>query len=179
MLRIKVLALSAAIVFGASAFAHADLYQWKDKEGVIHITDDLEKVPEKYRDKMKVRKSPKGKAQAPATTAPPAAEPAQPPQQKAELYGDYPLEWWMQNFSRIKRDVKSLEDSVADKKQFMSLFESGRRLGQTYSSSDVETYNRYKSELPEDEQRLLQLKDELDELRRKATIAGVPKEIRE
>ena len=36
------------------AVAHADLYQWTDADGVIHIVDETSEVPEPYRAGMKV-----------------------------------------------------------------------------------------------------------------------------
>ncbi len=62
------------------------IYQWKDEKGNINFTDDISKVPEKYRDQVQERKSPKEAAPpAPAQTIkdtgsdrrqPPPAEPA-------------------------------------------------------------------------------------------------------
>ncbi len=33
-----------------------ELYQWVDEKGVVHFTDDLTKVPEKYRDQVQTKK---------------------------------------------------------------------------------------------------------------------------
>lgn len=41
----------------SSWMAHSqELYRWVDEKGVIHITDDLTKVPEKYRDQVQTKK---------------------------------------------------------------------------------------------------------------------------
>jgi Domain of unknown function (DUF4124) len=37
-----------------SAVVHADLYQWTDTNGVIHIVDDTVEVPDAYRNNLKV-----------------------------------------------------------------------------------------------------------------------------
>lgn len=33
--------------------APAQVYQWEDEEGTLHMTDDLKKIPEKYREGMR------------------------------------------------------------------------------------------------------------------------------
>lgn len=39
--------------------ARADLYQWKDEQGVTHVVDDASAIPEAYRDKVKTYSAPK------------------------------------------------------------------------------------------------------------------------
>jgi hypothetical protein len=120
--------------------AFAEIYHWTDEEGVLHITDDLGKVPEEYRSKAKVFET-RPAEEFPAVE--PAPPPAAPGLEVEELYDGQPLDWW-----------KEVEES------------------------DVETYQRYKKEIPEDEKRFEELDGELEELRRKARNAGVPKEVR-
>lgn len=170
----------AAALLMSAPMAFAELYEWKDRAGVVHLTDSIQNVPEEYRDGVKVhRETPKEKAetQEPAPTQPseePGAEPA-----PLDLYGDQPLEWWANAFTGKKAEINALESSMNSKKQFIGVFESGRRFGQVFEKSDVETYERYKQELAADEEKLSGLKEDLSELRRKATRAGVPREVRE
>lgn len=169
--------LLAITLFGAT-YAFADLYEWKDKEGIVHMTDDIGRVPEEYQDKVKVYKTKAAPAPSPAEKR--EAPPPAPAEEKAtELYGDQPLEWWQQTIKKKKEEVQAIEAAVASKRQYIEVYEGGRRFGQVYGMSDIDTYSRYKQELADDEARLQTLKDELDELRRKATIAGVPTDIRE
>lgn len=174
----KILRVIAILFFLASA-AYADLYQWKDREGVIHITDDLKKVPEAYRNKVKVFESTAKEKEREAE--PPPTVIIQPPQRDVgeEIYGDYTLDWWRQTFTKRKEELASVESSVTAKRQYIDIFESGRRTGQIFEPTEIETYNRYKSELPRDQERLVDLRTDLDELRRRATIAGVPREVRD
>lgn len=165
----------AALLFAASP-ALADLYQWTDQQGVIHITDSLDKVPPAYRGKVRVVKE-GVKEEGPsleATTPPPlTAEPG------AELYGDQTLEWWRQSFNRKRTDIDQLQTSINAKTEFMTLFESGRRVGQVYTPDQVARYNLYRGEMPEDLRRLSQLREEYEDLQRRATTVGVPREVRE
>jgi len=137
-----------ALLFAVSP-AFADLYQWTDQQGVVHITDSLEKVPQAYRGKVRVIKEG-------VKEAGPALE-----------------------TNRKTTDIDQLQSSINAKTEFMTLFESGRRVGQIYTPDQVARYNLYRSEMPEDLRRLSELREEYEELQRRATIAGVPREIRE
>ncbi|MBI5491951.1 MAG: DUF4124 domain-containing protein [Deltaproteobacteria bacterium] len=161
-------------IFSATA-ALADLYQWQDREGVIHITDSLEKVPDAYRDKVKVYESAPKEKKAETEAVAPAPL---PPERGVELYGDHTLEWWRQTFLRKTGEAQMLESNVTAKRQFIDIYERGRGFGQTFGMNEIETYSRYKKELPDDQDRLTTLKNELDDLRREARIAGVPRDIR-
>ncbi len=154
----------------------ANLYRWTDSDGVLHITDDLGKVPQERREGVKTFKS------TPAQE--PLAERAAPPpsvmkeRKGAELYGDHPVEWWLNTFRKKRRDIQSLEAGIQSKKQFISVFEGGRRFGQIYGEEDVKRYELSKAEVVDDASRLDGIKAELAELERKAAIYGVPEEIR-
>lgn len=168
--------LIALIVFSASP-AFAKLYQWKDSDGVVHITDRPENIPDRYRDRVQIIEE--------SAPPPPKEEKeiilrVEPPREgrAEELYGDHPLEWWRQTFTKRFEERRNIESGIAAKQQFIDVYEGGRRFGQIYASDDVETYTRYKKELPEDQERLSKLVDEIGELRRRAAIAGVPRDVR-
>lgn len=163
------------ILFLTTSAAYAQFYEWKDKDGVTHITDDLGKVPENLRPDVKIHKT----TPAVEDLTPPAAPVAPAGEAAQELYGDHTLEWWLNTFRKIREEKRSVESSIAAKEQYISIFEGGRRFGQTYSREDVERYENFKKEIPADRERVKEFQDELDELTRKATIAGVPKDIRE
>lgn len=38
--------------------SYGEMYKWVDEKGVVHFTDDLSKIPEKYRPDAEIRKSP-------------------------------------------------------------------------------------------------------------------------
>lgn len=165
----------ALVALCAPALAYADIYRWEDERGVLHFTDDIKKVPIRYRDKAAVQKTP---APSTDTSAPEGAGKVEEKRDSAdELYGDYTLQWWLETFRKKKNEVSQAVSLIETKKKFVQMFESGRRFGQTYEQADVEKYNLYKAELPADEQRLADLNDEVSELKRKAKILGVPREI--
>lgn len=167
--------LFAISVFSAPAIALADIYQWEDASGVMHFTDDVKKVPARYRDKMRVQKSaaPTSDAAAPESNA----KGAEKTGSDDELYGDYTLHWWLETFRKKKIEVSQASTLIGTKREFIQALERGRRFGQIYEQADVDKYNAYKAELPADEQRLKDLDEEVAELKRKAAILGVPREI--
>lgn len=171
-------ALVLAFTLSASP-ALADWYKWTDKEGVIHITDDIGKIPENERANAEVYiPSPPGelKGMSPGEAAP---APDFEKFKAGELYGGETLEWWKEKFKKLKEELGATESSYTSKKQYVEIFEGGTRFGQIYGEVELDTYKRYKEDLPGVKAKLDKLKRELDELRRRARLAGVPKVIRE
>ena len=183
MRTIKRTVCSAFVLFFIlfSSNAVADLYQWQDEKGDIHIVDDMLLVPARYRNKVKVLK------EKPAGEIPPSQQkldeedvPQQPPvEEEEELYGDRPLRWWQTEFNIRKERTLELEKAIAEQKRYISIFEKGRGIGQIYSREDIEMYENYKKGLPDNEAELNRLKTDIEELRNRARASGVPKEIRE
>ncbi len=160
--------------------ASAEIYKWTDDEGVIHATDDPSNVPAKYWEKEKVKKE----DVAPATS--PEIQPMQPVQpgpaigtEKKELYGDYPLDWWTEKFKGLRKDIADNQEKIEREKSFVSVFEGGLRYGKVFAKEEISQYESYKAEIIVLEEKIKKLKDDLDELQRKARVYGVPKDIRE
>ncbi len=172
--------LAAVFLFILFLPAHsvADLYRWTDDDGVLHITDDLGRVPEEERAAVKVFKSRPLEDAVLPEVRPPAREPAEDGRKRPVLYGDQTLVWWINTFRKKIGEVRDVESGIYAKKQFVEVFEGGRRFGQIYGEEELARYEKLSEEIPEDESRLEGLKDELSELRRKATIYGVPREAR-
>lgn len=158
--------------------AFAEIYKWTDDKGVVHVTDDPTKIPDKYWIERKVRKEE-------AKPAPLEIQPKQPAQptpakeEKPELYGDYPLDWWIYKFKGLRKDIEDNEKKLEERTNFVTTFEGGRRYGQIFTKDQVSLYERYKADIPVIEEKLRKLKEEIEELQRKATIYGIPREIRE
>lgn len=49
--------LAFVFLFGIPFLSAADIYRYTDIEGTVHLTDSLEKVPEKYRNSAKLTKT--------------------------------------------------------------------------------------------------------------------------
>lgn len=55
----RILVLFCCLFFSSLAIVRADLYQWTDTNGVIHVVDEAGQVPDAYREKMRVYQSTK------------------------------------------------------------------------------------------------------------------------
>lgn len=168
----KVAVFACVLLFTASAVC-AEIYQWTDKNGVVHMTNEPSKVPEEYRGQIKIFKPSKKES------PPEQGAVQQAPERGAgvELYGDEPLEWWKENFRKKREDLQAKDQGIAAKKDFIRMFEGGRRSGQIFETKDVDRYEAYKKELSADEAGASALKDEISELVRKAKINGVPRTV--
>ncbi len=58
-MKISVFLFSLFLLFGS--LAYGDVYKWVDEKGTLHFTDDLSKIPEKYRPEVETIKKPKEK----------------------------------------------------------------------------------------------------------------------
>lgn len=177
---LEVILIIAFVLILSPFSASAEIYKWTDDEGVVHATDDPSNVPAKYWEKEKVKKE----EVAPATS--PEIQPVQPGQpgpametEKKELYGDYPLDWWTEKFKGLRKDIADNQEKIEREKSFVSVFEGGLRYGKVFAKEEVSNYENYKKEIPVLEEKIKNLKDELEELQRKANIYGVPRNIRE
>ncbi len=126
MKRIMLFVLVAMITLPLIAGSQ-ETYQWVDEKGTVHFTDDVGKIPEKYQDQVKEKKTPKEPA--PARSPSPAPAPARspspsirPPQGKAppepsvekkDILGRGE-EWWRDQASEWKqRLIKAQKDYEA------------------------------------------------------------------
>lgn len=62
-------ALLAGAAAGAGTPAWAEIIKWKDDQGKVHFTNDISKIPKKYRDQDKMQKM-RGTASQPTSSAP-------------------------------------------------------------------------------------------------------------
>ncbi len=75
----RLLALTALILMVGSTPAMGELYEWEDEKGRIHWTDDLTRVPTRYRTDTIERTVPEGRIQLYEGAAKPAPEPEPSP----------------------------------------------------------------------------------------------------
>ena len=172
--------MTAFLLFVAAHPSFADigtLFQWTDKEGVVHVTDDLLNVPPEYKDQVKTFESTHVEEDFPDlpyrdTPSPPVGGGG------AELYGGKPLGWWQWTLDKKREEVEKVSTMTTQWKQYITVYEKGRRFGQFFTEDEVESYERYKKDLPDQEARLKKIKEGFEELLRKAKVAGVPKKVR-
>ncbi|BEH10010.1 MULTISPECIES: DUF4124 domain-containing protein [Geobacter] len=109
---IAVLSLPGAVL--------AETYQWTDDAGVVHFTDNLERIPSKYLKRVKELPSVRGETPSSPSMESPAApaevKPALKPQSPI-LYGGLDERGWRTRFSSLREELKVIEESLPKKRE--------------------------------------------------------------
>lgn len=157
----------------------AEIYKWVDDRGQTGYSDDLGKVPRKYRDRAVAAEK-----QEQAVEIVEKSEPEKPSRKGVPAKGDQPVgddrdkaksafdgksgEAWKQDFARQKHEVKSLEDQAIGIKERMTD-------GSKMSRGEYITLQNTQRDL---DVRIGKVKKKLDALNDAAENAGVPGEFR-
>ncbi|HET6421222.1 MAG TPA: DUF4124 domain-containing protein [Geobacteraceae bacterium] len=171
----KFLAWFWIIIFIIPASVHATVYEWKDDQGVVNFTDNPDKIPAKYKKRVKKRSSTDTETteSVPVTTrqtTPPAE--GQPVKEKEILYGGHNEDWWRSAFGKIREELKSIQDKLPEKKQDL---EVARRKMAIYQYPQYrQAYYELKSEIEKDEARIGELNKQLESLDKDASRDAVP-----
>ena len=149
-----------------AAVASADTFQWSDSQGV-HFTDDIDKVPAKYRNKaQKVDVTPVIQQEQTEEQAP-----------AAKTHGGQGEEWWRSRFRALRDEMKSIQDKLPEKKE---KFASRHRRYVIFSKpSDRVAENDLDNDIKNDEARIEDIRRQLADLDVEASKAGVPMEWRQ
>ncbi len=169
-----------AFVLLLPGLSFAEIYKWRDADGMLHVTDDLHKVPRKFRS---------GVETIPATPVTgtntdtgirnreSSYVPAYERNREIDTPGGESLGWWESEFKRLRKKIKRLERNNKNMEQYIAVFEGGRRFGQVFGKEEVARYEEFKRDLPGDKKLLADVRTELVELTRKAEGSGVPPDI--
>jgi hypothetical protein len=165
----KKLLVAMLLLYPLSALAQT--YEWTDERGTVNFTEDLGKVPKKYRKKVKVFGGEESDApQTTLITEPVKGKPKGDEAQKGKrLYGDKDESAWRNEFSAARSDLQRTESELAELRG---------RLSDTSKMPRAE-YLAIQSTIKRDESRLKDLQKKLDQLRESADRAGVPMEFRQ
>jgi hypothetical protein len=166
----------AVVLFALPVFA--ETYTWEDDQGTVNFTEDLGKVPAKYRKKVKIVGEEEfpppeagGGAEKPAAKVKGSGEakegaPSVKLDKKA-VYGGKDAETWKSEFGSLNADLKAAEKQ---------LIENRNRLKDTSGMSRGE-YLGIQSTIKSIETSVLGLRKKLGDLKTEAGIAGVPAEL--
>ena len=178
----KKLLLILLLVYPLSALA--ETYQWTDERGTVHFTEDLGKVPKKYRKNAKLLGSEEDasgsapkvpgseESAAPGRQAVEPARPATPqgdPAKDKKLYGGKDESAWRSEFQQVKNELQYNGSEIAALRG---------RLDDTSKMSRSE-YLSIQATIKHAENRMQQARKKLDLLREKADRYGVPEELRQ
>ncbi len=166
------------IIFLIPITVQAAVYEWKDDKGVVNFTDNPDKIPAKYKKRVKKRPS-VDSDMSESSTAPARDMPQKKPaasesaaKDKETLYGGHNEEWWRSAFGKIRDELKSVVDKLPEKKQNL---EAARRKMAIYQYPRYrQAYYDLKSEIEKDEGRAEELNKQLESLDNQASRASVP-----
>ncbi len=126
----KVCYLLISFIFISSAYG-VTVYKWVDKDGVVNFTDDYEKIPPQYRDRVqKEEREEPSKVQAPA---PSSVSPQKEEAAKVDRYGQGE-DFWRNKVLPWKRQLReSTENCERTNKRINEILEdqSGKFLTPT------------------------------------------------
>lgn len=105
----KLLILLILLAFAVPGYA-ATIYKWVDKEGVVNFTDDYEKVPPPYRDKVEVETR-KDVQEERAPLPPQAITPGGKEEEiRTDIYGRDEA-WWRERVRPWKEQLKEATEN--------------------------------------------------------------------
>lgn len=167
------------LLLAIPALCTGEIYKWVDDKGRVGFSDDMGKVPAKYRDKVitsekqdqgveVIEKTEPGKAPRKGGDNKTAVADDKVKNKEKALYDGKSGEAWKQDFSRQKNEIKSLEDQSTGLKERMAeggKITRGEYLALQNTQRDVEV-------------RLTKAKKKLESLTQAADKAEVPTDFR-
>lgn len=154
------------------AVAHAEIYQWTDRGGGVHFTDNPEKIPPAFRNRVKeVDVTPMIQ-----TTENPAESVAPTEQNGALSYGGHDEMWWRTSFKSLRDEIKNVQDNLPGKRDKLTELRRKKAI-YTYARNRI-AFNELDDEIKRDEDQVVKLQKRLADLDDKATRDGVPLEWR-
>ena len=151
---------SLALSLFLAPAASADIYRWEDESGVIHFTDDLSSIPEKFRGKSReILKTPPAAGQPSLSTMGGSSSPPGPSHSPRPSNGEtndqlmLPQDDAPTMAEKLRAKIAAKEQLIreVDEKQSLATNPYRNRL---VSPPDLELYRKYKEELPADRERL-------------------------
>jgi hypothetical protein len=153
--------------------SRADIYRWEDAQGTIHFTDDITSIPSPYRKSATrtIREAP-FVPPAPQVAPPPEKPPAPPPGIPPGLSEKEQAEAAKaQEKEELASRIEQLRAKIAAKEQHINAVDAKRSLAvnplrnRIVDQSDMDLYDKYKSELPADRKQLKELESLLESVK--------------
>lgn len=169
-----IIASVMSLVSMAAYSAQAAVYEWVDDKGVVHFTDNADKIPDKYLKRAKEKSqendrvtvtSPSGMEGTPAAGSNLKPVPVQDEEQ------------WRSRFGSLREQIKGLENGLVAKRERLSTLRRKKAVYQR--GTDRAAYGAQLEEIERDEARLKELDQQLQALDAEAAKVGVPLEWRQ
>lgn len=168
--------LTISLIWFSATHSWAAVYEWVDDKGVVHFTDDADKVPAKYLKKVKERESVKG-----TVIITPSTGTADGTKDLGSTGAPAPVTrldegLWRSRFQALREEKKQLEEGLVAKREKLNTL---RRKKAIYGrGSDRTAFNDEFNDVAHDEARIKELEQKLVDLDAEAGKAGVPLEWR-
>jgi hypothetical protein len=163
-----------------ASLSEAAFYQWVDRQGVVHFTDDAKNIPLDYR--KKARKLELSELPSSAVEVQPR-QPTQPEPAAPKLSapvdaapGGHTQQWWRQRFAALRAELKALQSAMPLKQANLGELRRKRTIYQR--GRDREAINVLQAQISADEVRIGELQNQLNALDLEASRAAVPMEWR-
>jgi len=160
-----------AVLLAAATPSFADIYRWVDDQGTIHFTDELSNVPPAARKSatLQVREAPETGGSLTILRAPPhAPAPGYGPGNGSAPPGSEETsmtrEDLLSRIEQLKAKIEAKERHIraVDEKRSLAVNPLRNRF---VEKADLDLYQKYKAELPEDRRELQDIEDRLSSLR--------------
>jgi len=171
----KILILMILLIFAVPIHAvhAATIYKWVDKDGVVNFTDDLEKVPSSYQDRVEVetRKDVKEEVTPPAPQA--VTRGNEQEEIKKDIVGRDEAWWrdkvrpWKEKLKEATEKYESVEKKYTEKSDELSRRRSGSPTQYKMNIIELdkirEEKEKYQAQMAEANEMLEKLKKEAEE----------------
>jgi chromosome segregation ATPase len=163
----KILILLILLIFAVPVSA-ATIYKWVDKDGVVNFTDDLEKVPPSYRNRVKVEE---GKDSKEEVTPPVPGEVTRESEQeeaKKDTAGRDEA-WWRERLRPWREKLKEATENLEKaQKNFAEKTEEMGRKGLVSRARYQEEANKYSEQKKKYDAQIAEANEMLGRLKKEA-----------
>lgn len=166
-------AVASLLLFLSPASSGADIYRWEDNQGTVHFTDDATTIPAKYR-----KNATPLLREAPSVISPEGPSPSPGGDQARESGpsgGKLSAEEAAAPEAAAAEDLASRVEEqkakIAAKEEHIRAVDAKRSLAvnplrnRYVEQADMDLYDKYQKELPEDKERLRELESELESIK--------------
>ncbi len=150
----------------------ATVYKWVDKDGVTNFTDDYNKIPPSYRDRVEVEV--RENTQQPVVTPAPSQPSLQRGEAKTDIYGQGETYWkekvrpWKARLKEAEANYERAHRRFMEKAMELSTRKFGSR---TQYKTEIIELDRLKDEMVKDGEQLAEVNEGLEKISKEAKEA--------
>ena len=148
--------------------AHAEIYQWTDKGGIVHFTDNPDKIPPAYRSRAKeVDVTPTIQETGQLNQTQPTTD-----EKIGPTYGGHDELWWRSSFMGLREKIQVIQGEIGGNKEDLTEIRRKRTIYQ--KPSDRVAFHELDDKIKKQEEQVKDLQKQLADLDAEANRSGVP-----